>query len=185
MKNSNKVVVIGLDGATWDLLKPWADKGWLPNIKRLMKKGAWGNLMSTIPPITGPAWDTIATGKNPGSHGCYNFVVPTDSLLSIEPIDTTKIKGKTFYEFLENDGKKCILINMPCSFPPRINKGILLPSFLDIHSEQNYSKDLIKKIPEIKDYRVMPDFLKTRVGEGEGMTKDARDLETVKFAISQ
>lgn len=32
MNAKKKVLVIGLDGATWDLLKPWADEGVLPTI---------------------------------------------------------------------------------------------------------------------------------------------------------
>ncbi|KKR15372.1 MAG: Type I phosphodiesterase/nucleotide pyrophosphatase [Candidatus Levybacteria bacterium GW2011_GWA1_39_32] len=119
-QQNKKVVVICLDGANWDILKPWAEKGWLPNINRFLEKGTSTNLITTLPPVTGPAWVSFATGKNPGAHGCYNFAIPTDSLLNVDPISTEKIKGKTFYEILENDGKKSILINMPCSFPPRI-----------------------------------------------------------------
>ena len=58
-KNSdgpNKVLVLGLDGATFDLVKPWAAAGYLPTLKRLMDEGAHGSLRSTTPPMTGPAW---------------------------------------------------------------------------------------------------------------------------------
>jgi len=44
MSKNSKVIVIGLDGATWDLIKPWADEGKLPTFKKLMKEGAWGEL---------------------------------------------------------------------------------------------------------------------------------------------
>ena len=50
-----KLLIIGLDGATWSIIKPWADEGKLPTFKKLMKKGVWGSLESTIPPITCPA----------------------------------------------------------------------------------------------------------------------------------
>lgn len=49
----SRVIVIGLDGTTWDLLKPWADGGQLPAIKRLMENGVWGTLKTMLPPITG------------------------------------------------------------------------------------------------------------------------------------
>ena len=32
----SKVLVIGLDGATFDLIKPWAAEGFLPTLRRLM-----------------------------------------------------------------------------------------------------------------------------------------------------
>jgi predicted AlkP superfamily phosphohydrolase/phosphomutase len=45
-----KVVVIGLDGATWDLLKPWADQGELPTLKKLMETehGAYSKVPSLL-----------------------------------------------------------------------------------------------------------------------------------------
>jgi len=185
-KNSNeKVIVVGLDGATWELLKRFVEKGFLPNIKRLLENGVSANLLTTIPPLTGPAWVSFVTGKNPGSHGCYNFMIPHDSLLDVEPISTKTIKGRTFYEILEKSGFKSILINLPCSSPPRLKKGIILPSFFASDSKEVYPKNLVDKIPEIKKYRVMPDFLRQRIGGGEAMTKDARDLEKVKFSIAK
>ena len=185
-KNDNKkVVVVGLDGATWELLKSLSKKGWLPNIKILLENGVSANLMTTTPPLTGPAWVSFVTGKNPGSHGCYNFMIPHESLLDTEPISTKTIKGRTFYEILEKDGYRSILINLPCSSPPRIKKGIILPSFFASDSKEVYPKNLVNRIPEIKKYRVMPDFLRQRIGGGEAMAKDARDLEKVKFSIAK
>lgn len=68
-----RVMVIGLDGATLDLVRPWAESGYLPTFARLMKEGASGQLRSTTPPVTGPAWSSFATGKNPGKHGFFDF----------------------------------------------------------------------------------------------------------------
>lgn len=68
----NKVLVLGLDGATFDLIKPWAAAGYLPTLKRLMEEGAHGSLRSTTPPMTGQAWTSFATGVNPGKHRLYD-----------------------------------------------------------------------------------------------------------------
>ena len=59
-----KLLIIGLDGATFDLIEPWVAEGILPNIGGLMKSGVYGALESTIPPITPNAWSTFMTGKN-------------------------------------------------------------------------------------------------------------------------
>ncbi|MDQ3248255.1 MAG: alkaline phosphatase family protein, partial [Chloroflexota bacterium] len=48
--HANKVLVIGLDGATFDLIKPWAAAGLLPTLQKLMTSGAHGSLRSTVPP---------------------------------------------------------------------------------------------------------------------------------------
>ena len=68
-----KVLVIGLDGATWQLFRPWASAGRLPRLAALMQRGTWGPLRSTIPPLTLPAWSSLMTGRNPGGHGIYAF----------------------------------------------------------------------------------------------------------------
>ena len=59
----NPVLIIGLDGATFALLQPWAQQGILPNLKKLMDSGIKLPLMSTIPPVTGPAWSSFFTGR--------------------------------------------------------------------------------------------------------------------------
>ena len=47
-----KIIVIGIDGASWDFLKPWIDEGELNTIKKLLEKSIWGTLESSIPPTT-------------------------------------------------------------------------------------------------------------------------------------
>ena len=66
-------MVIGLDAATWTLIRPWIAEGRLPNLAKLMKAGVSGPLESIRPPITPPAWTSFMTGKNPGKHGIFHF----------------------------------------------------------------------------------------------------------------
>jgi len=69
----HKVFVIGLEGATFDVIKPLAHAGRLPTFERLMAEGVCGELKSTVPPNSAPAWVSFITGKNPGKHGVYHF----------------------------------------------------------------------------------------------------------------
>jgi len=176
----SKVLVIGLDGATWDLLKHWVEEGRLPTLKKLMKEGVHGKLRSTIPPLTGPAWVSFATGKNPGKHGCYDFLLPRDGLDDIQTITTRDITGETFYEILDRNGKKCILINLPCSYPPRI-KSIVITDFLTVGDEFIFPRKLIEEIPELKEYRVIPKS-HSRINE---YINDVRDLEQNRFKCAK
>ena len=50
------VWVIGVDGATWDLLRPFAAAGELPNVAALMREGSWGTLRSEEPTISPALW---------------------------------------------------------------------------------------------------------------------------------
>ena len=74
MARKSRVILLGWDGATWDLILPWVEEGKLPGIGRMMEQGTWGTLLSTIPPISPAAWTTIFTGVNPGKHGIFGFV---------------------------------------------------------------------------------------------------------------
>ena len=178
-----KVIVIGLDGATWDLIKPWVEKGILPTFKKLMENGVYGNLESTIPPLTGPAWVSFATGRNPGKHGCYDFFIPRKSLNDMKPITAEDIHGKTFYEILNENGKKCILINLPVSYPPRI-KEIVITGLLTQGDDFIFPPDLVDEIPELKDYRIIPKISRKDTNAMD-YVNDNRELEKNKFECAK
>ena len=67
------MLIIGLDGATFDVLKPLMAEGRMPRLKEAIAAGASGLLRSTVPPITPAAWTTFLTGKNPARHGIIDF----------------------------------------------------------------------------------------------------------------
>ena len=69
-----RVLVIGLDGATLDLIEPWARGGYLPNLAQFLELGSSGVLRSTVPPVSPAAWSSFMTGKNPGKHGIFDFL---------------------------------------------------------------------------------------------------------------
>ena len=70
----NRVIILGLDAATLDLIEPWAKAGKLRHFAKLMTQGRWGRLQSSIPAMTPVAWNTVVTGYNPGQHGVFDFV---------------------------------------------------------------------------------------------------------------
>ena len=72
-KVKNKLLVIGIDGGTLDIVLPMVQNGKLPNLGRILDAGAYGTLLSTIPPVTAPAWSSFITGTNPGRHGVFYF----------------------------------------------------------------------------------------------------------------
>src|SRR5205823_13325169 len=71
----SKLVVLGLDAADLDVMRPLIDRGEMPHVARLMAQGSSGVLHSTVPPVSAPAWASFLTGRNPGKHGLYSFVV--------------------------------------------------------------------------------------------------------------
>jgi predicted AlkP superfamily phosphohydrolase/phosphomutase len=125
-----RVIVIGLDGGTFDLILPWVREGHLPAFKRLMEEGTWGRLKSTLPPMTGPAWSSFITGKNPGKHGVFDFVIRNPEGYDWIVVNATYRKGQSFWSLLERQDKKVVIFNVPVTYPPEHLKGIMVSGFL-------------------------------------------------------
>ena len=67
------VLLIGLDGATFDILDPLMQQGAMPVLRGLIGSGVRATLRSTVPALTPPAWTSLVTGRGPGSHGIFDF----------------------------------------------------------------------------------------------------------------
>jgi len=125
-----RVMIIGLDAATLELVGPWAAEGRLPNIARFLQDGATGPLRSTLPAASPPAWSTFITGCNPGKHGILNFYnfVPQ----SYEPryVNASHRHGIPFWEVAGAQGVKGGVINVPVTYPPEAFNGFLVAGML-------------------------------------------------------
>lgn len=67
------VVLLGFDGATWDLMQPLIEKGELPHVAELMARGTYAPLRSLEPMLSNPVWTSAATGVVPERHGITDF----------------------------------------------------------------------------------------------------------------
>lgn len=102
-----RTLIIGLDGATWDVIKPLAEEGGLPTFKKLMEEGVWSDLESTIPPITVPAWFSLSTGMNPGKIGLFDFINRKDNSYKLYPTSSRDFRGKAIWNYVSaGDGDK-------------------------------------------------------------------------------
>jgi predicted AlkP superfamily phosphohydrolase/phosphomutase len=111
-------LILGLDGATWTNLRPLAERGEMPTLRRLMAEGAWGDLESTIPALTPPAWASLVTGTNPGKHGIYHFRhTPAGDYYQRRLNTARDIHSATLWQRLGQRGKQVGVINVPLSHP--------------------------------------------------------------------
>jgi len=178
-----KVLVIGLDGATWDILDTMAEKT-LPNIRWLKDRGSWGILTSTYPPATAPAWVSFQTGMNVFNHGCFDFTFPRNSLADFRIVNSRDIKGTPFYDLLNTNGIKTILINLPVSYPPR-SRGITITCFLTPGEKFVFPQDLADEIPELRRYRILPNASFREEGRMEEYVSDIREVERIRFECAK
>lgn len=169
-----KVLVIGLDGATLDLIGPWAAEGKLPALGRLMQEGAWGRLAAQIPPNSVPNWPSFATGMNPGKHGVTWWLGQEGSRL----IDRRDIKGRPVWDIAGDQGREVAVINVPVTYPPHPVNGVMVTGLLTPASATDYTYP-----PELKaeldaqvgGYRVTHTAIHRRGGEEEFL-RDLLDL---------
>jgi predicted AlkP superfamily phosphohydrolase/phosphomutase len=121
-----KVLIIGLDGATFDLIKPWAAEGKLPTFKRMLHQGVHSELISTIPPVTAPAWTSFMTGKNPGKHGLYHFIEPRPGSYEMRYTNARSRLAKTIWQILSESGMSVGILNVPMTYPPDRLNGYMI-----------------------------------------------------------
>ncbi len=173
MKEQNKVLIIGLDGATWTVLKPWLDEGKLPHLAKLIANGCWGDLRSTIPPLTAPAWSSFLTGKNPGKHGVFHFIdiddIPEEGgREQADIVDARTIKSATLWDIVAHHGLKAGVVNVPMSYPPRPVNGFMVTGLLTPPDAAifTYPPELSE---QITDYQIDLDrFIKQKPFAGDG-----------------
>ena len=124
-----RVIIIGLDGATFDIIDPLVAAGRLPTFARLLANGARGRLLSTIPPATIPAWPTFMTGKSPGNHGVFDFFT-RDGKGGRRLVSSRDIQGPSLWRYLCDSGYRCVVLNVPCTYPPEPVNGVLASGML-------------------------------------------------------
>jgi predicted AlkP superfamily phosphohydrolase/phosphomutase len=74
MSERRRVLVLGLDGAEWNIIDPLLEEGGLPALAQVIGRGVRAPLESCIPPLSAPAWVTFLLGAGPGRHGVTDFV---------------------------------------------------------------------------------------------------------------
>lgn len=122
-----RVLVFGIDGATFDVIRPAIAKGKLPNLKRLMDEGAWGPLESTIHPITPMAWSSFATGCNAGKHGIFDFSRRSDNKILLN--NAANRHRPAIWSYLNASDRSSIVVNVPFTYPIESINGIMIPGF--------------------------------------------------------
>lgn len=150
LKRDRKLVVIGLDGGSFNVIDPLVEEGKLPHIEKLIRQGVRAELESTIPPVTGPAWASFMTGKSPGAHGLFDFVKPLSNDFRRRIVNYNDIRSRTLWSILSENGKKIGIINVPLTYPPPEVNGFLISGMLtpSTQSQYTYPASLSKEIEE-------------------------------------
>lgn len=122
----SRVLLIGWDGADWRILDPMLEEGILPNLQRLVDRGAKGVLKSTVPNHSWAAWPSFLTGMEPSNHGVYDIFERDFTTTKHLPVTYRSIKEKTILPDLTAAGVETVMTNVPLTFPPQRIEGKLI-----------------------------------------------------------
>jgi predicted AlkP superfamily phosphohydrolase/phosphomutase len=146
-----RVFVLGLDAFAPQLcFEKFREE--MPNLSGLCEKSVWGTLNSTVPPLSCTAWVSFARGKNPGHSGFHGFASRKGFAYNrFFVANSTIIEKDRVWDILGKQGKKCIVINVPVTYPPYDVNGIMVSGFLTPNEDREYccpreAKDEINRI---------------------------------------
>jgi Type I phosphodiesterase / nucleotide pyrophosphatase len=98
-----RLLVFGIDGATWDLLDPVLAAGEAPNLERLVQQGVRAELHTLEPTLSPAIWTTVATGTTPDVHGILGFDgVPGQTMTTLP--NANMRRRKTYWNILSDFG---------------------------------------------------------------------------------
>lgn len=149
----SQTIVLGLDGATWDVLNPLIEDSELPNLETLVDTGYSGTLESTFPPITAPAWLSMATSNNPGKTGVFYFLNRESSDgYDFKSFGSEKFRGKSFWDILDSQGQSVGVFNYPMLYPPYDVNGFMVSGMVSPEDETiTYPETLKQELDEVTD----------------------------------
>lgn len=139
MSEYNKILIIGLDGGTWEVLDLLMEGGEMPSLARLVEEGTSGVLNSTLPPLTPPAWASFQTGVYPAKHGIYDFTQYRLGSYKPDFVSSASLAKKTIWKILSEAGKKVFLVGVPLTYPPKQVNGIVISGLLTPNLRSNFT----------------------------------------------
>jgi len=150
-----KIVVIGLDGAPFDVISKWSENGILPHLKEVIEKSTFGCLRSSFLPTSPIAWTSIVSGKNSGKHNIFDWGYREKGTYKIRAVNSTNIKTTFLWDILNKKKKTTGIFNVPITYPPIPVNGFLVSGFDTPNTNVcfTYPEDLTPRIKgHVKDY---------------------------------
>ena len=162
-RSQRKLLIMGLDCVGADLL--FRDlRPDLPTIRALMRQGTWGQLDSTIPCITVPAWSSMLSGRDPGVLGIYGFRNRAKyNYDDLSIADSRAVKHKRLWDYVGEAQRDSLVANVPQTYPIQPIRGHLISGFLTPNTGDVFTypailkNQILKQAPnyrfDVSDYR--------------------------------
>jgi predicted AlkP superfamily phosphohydrolase/phosphomutase/O-antigen/teichoic acid export membrane protein len=158
-QSGRKAIILGLDGATFDVLLPRVERGLMPNLTALLRDGVWGELQSTVPPFSAQAWVSMATGQNQARHGVVDFWEAAPDHVRRSFVTTRQVHSETLWQIAGRHSRRVGVVNVPVTYPPQPVNGYLVSGFLTPQGRADYTYPLALRdeiLALIPDYEPDP-----------------------------
>ena len=121
-----RVIVVGLDGADWQLLDAYCAAGTMPNLARLLREGRSGVLRAPRPLLSPLIWTTMMTGTSPLRHRILDFMRFNPVTGAREPITSDERVEKAVWEMAGENGRDVLVLGLWATHPAEAVHGLMV-----------------------------------------------------------
>ena len=118
------VIVVGVNGMEWDIVRPLLLRGELHNLAEVIHRGVYGKMKTLSAPNCPKVYSTIATSTPPEEDGITGFVVAGRTA------STDMLKREPLWSILSKQGVTVGMANVPATFPAMPLNGYMISGML-------------------------------------------------------
>jgi len=119
-----RVIVFGVNGGEWDILRPLLLRGEMPNLARVIERGVSGKLRTVSAPNCPKVYSVFETSTPPEENGIPGFIVHGTTA------NTSMLRTETLWSLLTNGGVTVGMANVPATFPVKPVNGYMISGML-------------------------------------------------------
>ncbi len=154
-----RLLVVGIDGATWQVADPLMAAGRLPHLAALRARGAWGTVTAEY--RASPAlWTSIFTGKRKEKHGIEFFGGTARA-----------VRARRLWEICEARGMVIGVCGVLVTWPPAAVRGFLIPDLFALGPETHPPELRILQSLALSERAGVEGSLRRRIGEAVALRR--------------
>ena len=119
-----RVIVLGVNGMEWDVVRPLLLRGEMPNLARVIDNGVHGKLKTLSAPNCPKVYTAIATSTPPEENGITGFIVGGQTA------NTNMLRAEPLWSILSKSGLTVGMANVPATFPVMPVNGYMISGML-------------------------------------------------------
>ena len=122
-----RLVVLGWDSATFDVIDPLLAERRLPALATLLERGNRAPLRSGWPPMTDCAWTSAFTSRNAAGHGIFGSWYRAPGDYRCRYFSSRDRRAPALWELAED--VRFLVWNVPMTYPPAPVQGVMVAGY--------------------------------------------------------